>query len=92
MSSGKAAQASEVKTTQLPAWVEAGGKENYELAKQISGQPLQQYGGQTVAGPSSMTQSAYDKLVAGMAAKTRCIMRLLLLYGMPPVSLISISS
>lgn len=59
MSSPRPAQATEVKTTQLPAWVDQGGQENYQLAKSVANRPLEQFQGQTVADPSQFTTQAY---------------------------------
>lgn len=58
-------QISEVK---LPKWVEQASQENYNLAKDISGRPLQQYEGATVADPSNMTTSAYDYFMKNIGA------------------------
>jgi len=60
MSGGKPAQTQQISEVKLPAWVDAASKENYDLAKSISGQPLQQYGGQTVAAQSPYTTQGYD--------------------------------
>jgi hypothetical protein len=64
------AQTQQVSKVELPAWVNEASQENYQLAKDISGKPLQQYGGQTVAGPSSMTTQGYDTLKAGVGSET----------------------
>lgn len=45
---------------ELPKWVEQASEENYNFAKQITGQPYKPYTGQTVAGTSQTTQDAYD--------------------------------
>jgi len=60
MSGGKPAQATEVKQTQLPAWVEGASKENYDLAKSIAGTSYQPYQGPTVAGQSPYTTQGYN--------------------------------
>ena len=59
MSSPKPAQATEIKQTQLPAWVDQGGQANYKLATDIASRPLEQFQGPTVADPSQYTSQAF---------------------------------
>lgn len=54
------AQTTQVSQIQLPAWVEQASQQNYNLAKQISDRPLEQYQGPMVAGQSGMTTDAYN--------------------------------
>ena len=67
-SKGTPAQATEVKQTQLPAWVEQASQENYNLAKTVSDRPFEQYQGQRVAGESPLTQQGYGMAQAGSGA------------------------
>jgi len=69
-SKGTPAQATEVKQQQLPAWVEAGGRENYELAKQVADRPFEQYQGNRVAAESPLTQQGYGMAQAGSGANS----------------------
>jgi len=64
MSSGGSTPATtnQVSKVELPAWVNQASEENYGLAKQIGSRPLEQYQGQTVAGPSSMTTQGWDAI------------------------------
>ena len=68
-SKGTPAQATEVKQTQLPAWVEAASQENYGLAKQVADRPFEQYQGPRVAGESPLTQQGYGMAQAGSGAQ-----------------------
>jgi len=62
------AQATEVKQTQLPAWVEQASQQNYELAKNVSSRPFEQYQGNRVAAESPLTQQGYGMAAAGSGA------------------------
>jgi hypothetical protein len=55
----------QISKVELPKWVEKASQENYDFAKQIAAKPLVQYGGQTVAGVSPATQSAWDLIQGG---------------------------
>lgn len=50
----------QISKVELPAWVEQASQENYDFAKQVANKPLQQYQGDTVAGPSQTTLDSYD--------------------------------
>ena len=67
-SKGTPAQATEVKQTQLPAWVENASQENYNLAKQVADRPFEQYQGNRVAPESALTQQGYGMAQAGSGA------------------------
>jgi hypothetical protein len=69
MSSPQPAQATQVSKTELPQWVSDASQANYNLATDIAGRPLQQYGGPTVAGTSPLTSQAYD-LIGKSAGST----------------------
>jgi hypothetical protein len=70
MGSSKApATTTQINKVELPAWVDQASQENYNLAKDVSGRPLQQYEGQTVAGPSAMTTQAGEIARAGVGAE-----------------------
>lgn len=49
-----------VSKTQLPKWVDAGGKANYDEAVRIANKPLHQYGGNTVAPLSDTTTQSFQ--------------------------------
>jgi hypothetical protein len=53
---------SQQQKVELPAWVNQASQENYQMAKDVSGRPLEQYEGQRVADPSAMTQQGYGLL------------------------------
>jgi hypothetical protein len=61
---GGSAPAHTTQTTEvkLPAWVDQASQSNYQLAQNLSGRPLEQWGGQDVAGASPMTNQAYGIL------------------------------
>jgi len=63
------AQTQESKEVRLPAWVEQASQENYQLAKDVAGRPLEQYGQPTVAGRSDMTSRA-DQLAQSVVGST----------------------
>jgi hypothetical protein len=67
---GKSAPSHTTQTTEvkLPAWVEEASKSNYDLAKLVSGRPLTQYQGPTVADQSNMTTRGYDLLNRNIGA------------------------
>jgi hypothetical protein len=69
MSQPKAAPATttQIQETKLPAWVDAGGQENYDLAKQVASQPYVGYTGERVAPLSAGEQAAGGILASGMA-------------------------
>lgn len=54
---------------ELPKWVDAASKENYELAKDLGSKPFMQYAGDRVAEMSGATQSGIngirDKMASG---------------------------
>ena len=54
MSGGSPSTTNNVTKTELPAWVDAAGKANYDAAVALGDKPLQQYQGNTVA-PLSQT-------------------------------------
>lgn len=61
------------KTTQttkveLPKWVDQASQSNYDLAKQISSKPLQQYEGARVADQSDLTTKSYDYMLKNLGA------------------------
>lgn len=45
---------------QIPKWIEAAGKSNYELAKSIADKPLEQFEGDRAAGVTPIMQQAFD--------------------------------
>lgn len=55
-------QAAQTNKVELPAWVDQASQENYALAKDVSGRPLQQFEGPRVAAPSDMTTRGYGVL------------------------------
>ena len=59
----------QVSKVELPPWVSAAGEENYNLAKNVAGRPLEQYAGPTVAPVSGMTTSGYD-LIKSLVGST----------------------
>jgi hypothetical protein len=59
---------SQQQKVELPAWVDQASQENYQLAKGVSGRPLQQYEGQRVADPSTMTQQGYGLIQGNVGA------------------------
>jgi hypothetical protein len=60
---------SQQQKVELPAWVDQASQENYQMAKDVSGRPLQQYEGERVAGPSDMTTQGYGMLKAGIGGE-----------------------
>lgn len=68
MNQPKPATSSQTSTVKLPDWVEAAGKENYNLAKGITDQPYRGYKGPTVANQSDMTTQGYDLLTKNIGA------------------------
>jgi hypothetical protein len=64
MSSGGSTPATtqQVSKVELPEWVNTASQQNYDLAKQIAGRPLEQYTGQQVASPGAMTTQGYDAI------------------------------
>jgi hypothetical protein len=62
MSSPSPAQTTQISKVELPAWVDQASQENYQLAKDVSGRPFQQYSGSRVADPSAMTTQGYGML------------------------------
>jgi hypothetical protein len=69
MSSGQPAQTQQVSKVELPAWVNEASQSNYQMAKDVSGRPLEQYQGQRVAAPSDMTTQGYGLLKSGIGAE-----------------------
>ncbi len=63
------AKTDQVSKVELPAWVNEASQSNYGLAKDIAGRPLQQFEGQTVATPSTMTTQGYDAIKSGFGAE-----------------------
>lgn len=69
MSGGQSpATTQQINKVELPAWVNQASESNYNLAKDIAGRPLEQYGGPQVAPPSSMTTDAYDLIRKSIGA------------------------
>lgn len=62
------AQTTQVSKVELPAWVNEASQSNYQLATDIANRPLQQYQGDTVAAPSTMTTQGYGMLGANANA------------------------
>ena len=62
------AQTTQINKVELPAWVNQASEENYNLAKNIAGMPLQQYEGQQVASPGAMTTQGYDAIQSSLGA------------------------
>ncbi len=58
--SSKPAYQTVTQTTSLPAWIDQGGQDNYNLATQLASQPFQQYGGQRIAAPSADLSGAWQ--------------------------------
>ena len=54
--------------TQLPAWVDQASQANYQQAVDVAGRPLQQYSGQMVADPSSMTTQGYGLIKSNVGS------------------------
>jgi len=61
-------QQQQVSKVELPAWVDEAAQANYKQAVDVAGRPLQQYGGERVAGPSDMTTQGYGMLKSGAGA------------------------
>src|SRR6478752_245291 len=59
---GEKTTTQQVSKVELPAWVNEASQSNYQMAKDVSGRPLQQYEGERVAAPSSMTNQGYGLL------------------------------
>jgi hypothetical protein len=80
---GGSAPAHTTQTTEvkLPAWVDKASQSNYELAKSISGRPLQQWGGPDVVAPSSMTNLGYRMLQRGAGSENPMYNRAAGMYG-----------
>lgn len=51
---------SNISQTQLPPWVNQAAQQNYALAQNVAGRPLQQYQGQQVADIGPQTQQAWN--------------------------------
>jgi hypothetical protein len=61
MSSGTSTQDTQSQSvTQMPAWVQQAGQQNYAYAQDVAQRPLQQYQGQMVADVSPQTQQAWN--------------------------------
>lgn len=56
------ATTTQINKTELPPWVEKASKENYKYAQQVADRPFQQYMGNRVADPSTMTNQSYRLL------------------------------
>jgi hypothetical protein len=52
---------------ELPAWVDQGGQENYQLAKDVAAQPFVAYGGERVAGLTPAEAAAPGMVQQGQA-------------------------
>jgi len=63
------AKTDQVSKVELPAWVNEASQSNYDLAKSIASRPLEQFQGQTVAAPSSMTTQGYGAIQSGVGAE-----------------------
>ncbi|MET0643128.1 MAG: tail fiber domain-containing protein [Candidatus Binatia bacterium] len=63
MGKGGPATTTQISKVELPKWVESASEENYQMAKDVAGRPLVQYGGQRVADPSAMTTEGYNYLM-----------------------------
>jgi len=70
MGGGSPATTQQTSKVELPAWVNQASQENYQMAKDVSGRPLQQYEGERVAAPSDMTTQGYGMLKSGAGAET----------------------
>jgi hypothetical protein len=81
MSGGQPAQTQQTSKIELPAWVDQASQQNYQLATDVASRPLQQYQGQTVADPSSMTTQGYGMLKAGAGAEDPLYNRASDIYG-----------
>jgi hypothetical protein len=51
---------SSISQTQLPPWINQAAQQNYALAQNVAGRPLQQYQGQQVADIGPQTQQAWN--------------------------------
>jgi hypothetical protein len=58
--SSQPAQTQQTSKVELPAWVNEASQENWQMAKDVAGRPLQQYQGDRVADTSKFTNQAYD--------------------------------
>lgn len=56
------AQTNQVNKVELPAWVNDASQQNWQMAKDVAGRPLQQFAGPDVADPSTMTTEGYGML------------------------------
>lgn len=56
---------SQQQKVELPAWVNEASQSNYQLAKDVSGRPLEQFQGERVAAPSDLTTQGYGMLRSG---------------------------
>ena len=63
--SGTTQTSNQSSQTQLPPWVSNAAQQNYALAQNVAGRPLQQYQGQQVAGVAPQQQQSWD-LAASM--------------------------
>jgi hypothetical protein len=59
-SSNQQSNQSNISQVSLPPWVNQAAQQNYALAQNIAGRPLQQYQGQQVADIGPQTQQAWD--------------------------------
>jgi hypothetical protein len=66
---------SQQQKVELPAWVQQASQENYDLAKQVSNRPFEQYQGSRVAGPSDLTTQGNDLIKANVGAANPLIDR-----------------
>lgn len=55
-------------TNDLPEWVDQGGKENYDLAKEIASRPYEAYEGQRIAGFTPDMATGFDMAKSGLGA------------------------
>jgi len=67
--SSQPAVTNQVSKVELPAWVDQASQSNYQLAKDVSGRPLEQYQGERVAAPSNLTTQGYDAVRSGIGAE-----------------------
>jgi len=66
--SSSPATSQQTSKVELPAWVNQASEANYKLAQDVAGRPLEQYAGPTVAGPSSMTTDAWNRIMQSVGS------------------------
>jgi hypothetical protein len=70
MGGGTPAQTQQTSKVELPAWVNEASQQNYQMAKDVSGRPLEQFQGDRVAAPSDMSTQGYGILKSGAGSET----------------------